>query len=703
MYKHSLDTPIEYLKGVGPERAEMLKKELQIFLFGDLLEYYPYRYIDKTKLHKISEIKELTEGTYVQLRGHISSIQVSGEKFKQRLTASFTDGSGVIDLIWFKGIKWIKPQLSETKQVLIFGRLSFFKNKPYIAHPEMEETSAEKTSKEILQPVYSSTDKLAQKGLNSKGISKLIHQLWDTIAEDIQEILPPYILHELKLLPKKQAQFSIHFPTSFQEMQKASFRLKFEELLFIQLQLLQSKKLREIKTKGYVFSEVGTYVNTLYKELLPYDLTQAQKRVIKEIRKDVGNGIQMNRLLQGDVGSGKTIVALFSMLIALDNGYQAALMAPTEILAQQHFETFSSFFKALHIPYAILTGSTKASERKKILLALQQGEISIIIGTHALLEDSVVFKKLGFVVIDEQHKFGVAQRAKLWKKSDSIPPHILVMTATPIPRTLALTYYGDLDVSVIDELPPGRKPVKTVHQFEKNRLKVWGFLKQEIQKGRQVYVVFPLIEESETLDYQNLMQGYEALLAAFPLPEYKIGVLHGKMKPEDKEAEMQKFSEGKTHILISTTVIEVGVNVPNANIMVIESAEKFGLSQLHQLRGRVGRGAEQSYCFLMTSYKLSAEAKIRLQTMVKTNDGFEIAEADLNLRGPGDIMGTMQSGIMDLKIAHLGKDADLVTLARSKAKQILEKDPLLESPEHQKLKKAYVLKTKEKLQWIQIS
>ncbi len=701
MYKHTLDTSIEYLKGVGPDRSALLKTELNIHTFRDLLYHFPFRYIDRTKIIKIKDLR--ADQGFVQIKGKIDFIETNGEKFNSRLTVHFSDDSGRIILAWFKGVKWMKSILKEKTSYLVFGRISDYKGKPYLAHPEMEEITSFNEINKALQPVYSTTEKLTYKNLPSKGIYKLVQTLLGSIENNIEETLSKDLLHHWKLMDKAHAIHQIHNPTNYEDLKKAQFRLKFEELLFLQLQLLQTKQSREKKTIGFSFSKVGDYLNTFYKEFLPFELTGAQKRVIKEIRKDLGSGIQMNRLLQGDVGSGKTMVALMAMLIALDNGFQAVIMAPTEILAQQHYATFKEYFSKLGVEVALLTGSTKAVDRKKNLPMLASGELKIAIGTHALIEDKVVFNNLGLVVIDEQHKFGVAQRAKLWEKNKAGAPHILVMTATPIPRTLALTFYGDLDTSVIDELPPGRKPIKTIHQFEKNRLKVWGFLKEEIGKGRQVYIVFPLIKESETLDYQNLMSGYEALLRYFPLPTYKIGVIHGQMKPADKDLEMQKFAKGQTHILISTTVIEVGVNVPNACIMVIESAEKFGLSQLHQLRGRVGRGADQSFCFLMTSYKLSADAKVRLDTMVKTNDGFEIAETDLKLRGPGDIMGTQQSGVVDLKIANLAQDGQIVAMTRDAAKSILQADPALIQPDHQVLKQELLRIILAHKNWMKIS
>lgn len=677
MYKHTCDTPIEYLKGVGPERAKVLRKELDIHLFEDLLCHYPFRYIDRSELHKAGQINPNIG--YVQMLGSISQLHEVGEKRRKRMTAVFQDNTGLLVLTWFQGINWIKKQLHVGKKYLVYGKVTAFKGKMTIVHPEMELVeSANDFTAQALHPVYSSTEVLNKKGLNSKGLTRLMKNVLPAIEHSIEETLPNNVRSFLKLEDRKIALKNIHFPNSKTALLKAQYYLKFEELFYIQMQLLLLRRNRITKHKGFVFDRVGTFFNRYYKELLSFELTNAQKRVVKEIRKDLGSGTQMNRLLQGDVGSGKTVVSLLTILIALDNNYQAALMAPTEILALQHFKSLSVDLQKLGVNCALLTGSTKQSEKKVIYEKLEEGEINIIIGTHALIEDKVLFDNLGLIIIDEQHKFGVEQRAKLWVKNRNGVPHVLVMTATPIPRTLAMTLYGDLDVSIIDELPPGRKSVKTVHQFEKNRLKIFGFLRDEINKGRQAYVVYPLIEESEKLDYNHLMDGYESISKAFSLPEYKIGVLHGRMKPEDKEMEMQKFVSGETQIMVSTTVIEVGVNVPNATIMIIENAEKFGLSQLHQLRGRVGRGADQSYCILLTSYKLSADAKVRLETMCRTSDGFEVAEADLRLRGPGDMMGTQQSGITDLKISNLATDGKILGLARDMAKKILEKDPDLE-------------------------
>lgn len=674
---------IVYLKGVGPKRADLLKKELGIFTFRDLLFHFPFRYIDRSKFHTTRSIMEGVEE--VQLKGKISQIEEVGPPRKKRLVAKFTDQFGTIDLIWFKGVKWVKNGLHEGKEYLVYGKVTRYGSKYNIAHPEIAPFVHEEVQA-YLQPVYSTTEKLTNSGLHSKGIEKLQRNLLNQLNQEIKEVFPHDFLEKHHLMDKWDALHYIHFPKTEKQMDKARFRLKFEELFFLQLQLIKQKQITQKKTKGFVFDNVGDYFNEFYKNHLPFELTNAQKRVIKEIRKDIGTGLHMNRLLQGDVGSGKTLVALLGMLIALGNGFQATMIAPTEILATQHYNGIKELLEDMPVKVGLLTGSTKASDRKVLHEQLQNGELHILIGTHAILEDVVKFKNLGFVVIDEQHRFGVAQRAKMWKKN-SQPPHVLVMTATPIPRTLAMTFYGDLDVSVIDEMPPGRKPVTTKHSFEKNRLPVFQFVEEEIKKGRQVYIVYPLIEESEKLDYNNLMEGYEAVSRRFPLPEYKVSIVHGKMKPADKDYEMNRFAAGETQIMVATTVIEVGVNVPNASVMIIESAEKFGLSQLHQLRGRVGRGAEQSYCILMTSYKLSEDAKKRIEAMVRTTDGFELSEIDLKMRGPGDIMGTQQSGILDLKIADLARDGQILTLARDAAYVVLEEDEDLQ------LKKYYDIRT----------
>mgnify|MGYP006178600931 CR=1 FL=1 len=699
-----LHTPIEYLKGVGPQRGEILRKELNIHFFKDFIHLFPNRYIDKTRYYKINELQSTNAD--VQIIGkitHLKSIE-SAKNFKgNRLTALFEDETGEMELVWFQGQKWIKENIKLNTPYVIFGKCNLFGQTFSMAHPEMELLSEhEKNVRLSMQPVYPSTEKLQKKGITNKIIHKLIHQIFLETHHLFEENLPDYLLDELKLMPKKNALASIHFPKNLDVLAKAEFRLKFEELFFIQLQLITKNLVRKNKIKGFVFEKVGQYFNDFYQNHLPFELTNAQKRVLKEIRQDLGSNAQMNRLLQGDVGSGKTIVALMSMLLALDNGFQSCLMAPTEILATQHFNGLSELAKGLNIPIKLLTGSTKTAERKLIHQALEDGSLSIIIGTHALLEEKVQFHNLGLAIIDEQHRFGVEQRSRLWKKND-IPPHVLVMTATPIPRTLAMSLYGDLDISVIDELPPGRKPIQTVHRFDNQRGKVWQFVKQEIAKGRQAYVVYPLIQESSTLDYKNLMEGFEMLSAEFPLPHYAISIVHGQMKPQDKEFEMQRFIKGETQLLIATTVIEVGVNVPNASVMIIESAERFGLSQLHQLRGRVGRGAEQSYCILMTGHKLSNEGKTRMETMTRTNDGFEISEVDLKLRGPGDLMGTQQSGILNLRIADLVKDRDILQQARYHAIKILKDDPELSKIEHEQLKKSFLALAKDKTIWNYIS
>ena len=694
-----LQTPIEFLKGVGPQRAEILRKEINIKTFGELLDYYPFRYVDRSYYNKVSELPQ-SEG-FVQLTGKIIRIEEIGLGKQRRLNVKFEDNTGIIDLVWFQGIKWVKPTLILNAVYQVYGKPKIFGNNYSIPHPEIIPIQ-QADPRKGLKAIYSSTEKLAAKGLHSKGIEKLTSALVLQLNNHIPENLSPEIIRELHLLPRETAIKQIHYPQNLELAEAAKYRLKFEELFFLQLELLLRKQIALQKNKGNVFAEVGSVFMDFYEHHLPFPLTNAQKRVIKEIRHDIKSGHHMNRLLQGDVGSGKTLVALLCMLMAVGNGYQAAIMAPTEILAQQHFETISELVKKLPIKVLKLTGSVKKSSRKIIHQELEDGEVHILVGTHALLEDNVKFTKLGLVVIDEQHRFGVAQRARLWGKSET-PPHILVMTATPIPRTLAMTVYGDLDVSVIDELPPGRKPITTEHRFEGDSSRIFGFMRNEIAKGRQVYIVFPLINESETLDYHNLMEGYESVTRAFPRPQYHVSIVHGQMKPEAKDFEMRQFIEGHTQIMVATTVIEVGVNVPNASIMIIESAERFGLSQLHQLRGRVGRGSEKSYCILMTKDKLSKESKKRMATMVRTQDGFEIAEVDLELRGPGDIMGTQQSGILDLKIADLVKDNHLVVTAREKAREILQKDPNLELPENKIIRQKIISILKEKPNWSKIS
>ncbi|BDB55241.1 ATP-dependent DNA helicase RecG [Flavobacterium ammoniigenes] len=702
MQQNLLQTPIEYLKGVGPHRGELLRKELGIFKYGDLVNFFPNRYIDRTRYYKINELQNTA--SEVQIVGKIIHIKtVEFGKNKKRLVATFVDDTGQMELVWFQGHKWIRESLKLNEVIVIFGKCTSFNGTFNMAHPEMELLSEhQKSLRSAMQAIYPSTETLANRGISNRVIIKMMQQLFLETQNLFSETLPDYLLDQLKLIPKKVALFNIHFPQSSEALAKAQFRLKFEELFFIQLQLITKNLVQKHKIKGHPFTNVGDYFNDFYQNHLPFELTNAQKRVIKEIRTDMGSNAQMNRLLQGDVGSGKTIVAFMSMLLAIDNGFQACLMAPTEILANQHFLGLSELAKTANINIQLLTGSTKTAERKIIHEALEDGSLHILIGTHALLEDKVQFKNLGLAVIDEQHRFGVEQRSKLWKKN-AIPPHVLVMTATPIPRTLAMSLYGDLDISVIDELPPGRKPIQTVHRFDSNRLKVWKFLKDEIALGRQIYIVYPLIQESEKMDFKDLMDGYESISRDFPLPQYSISILHGKMKPADKDAEMKRFVEGKTNIMVATTVIEVGVNVPNASVMIIESAERFGLSQLHQLRGRVGRGAEQSYCILMTSHKLSSDSKTRMETMVSTNDGFEIAEVDLKLRGPGDLMGTQQSGVLNLQIADIVKDRDILMLARNYALQLLREDASMQKPEHTTMRNVFIEMTKKKNIWNYIS
>jgi ATP-dependent DNA helicase RecG len=696
-----LETPIEYLKGVGPARAEMLKKELQIFSFGELLSFFPFRYVDRSKIYKIAEIRDDTG--YFQVKGKISRISTSGSHRFKRLTATLTDDSGEIELIWFQGINWVTGLLSPGKEYIVFGKPSWFNGRLNFAHPELESPGEQPTALgNPIRPFYSSTESLKSKGLDSRGISKLMKTLLLSEKFTIPETLTTGILENLRLMGRQEAFINIHFPSDFATLKKAQGRLKFEELFYIQLRLLQQKFARSHKLDGHIFSKVGDNLNNFYHHYLSFELTDAQKRVIKEIRSDLKSGQQMNRLLQGDVGSGKTLVALMIMLIALDNGFQSCIMAPTEILAQQHYQTISGMLSGLGINLALLTGSTKQAERKNIFSGLLDGTLQILIGTHALIEENVLFRHLGLVVIDEQHRFGVEQRARLWDKN-SITPHVLVMTATPIPRTLAMTLYGDLECSVIDELPPGRKPVITRHVFEPKREEVFNFIRKMIKEGSQVYIVYPLIQESETLDLKNLMDGYEAVKLAFPPPEYAISMVHGRMKQQEKDLEMKRFLQKETQIMVATTVIEVGVDVANASVMVIENAERFGLSQLHQLRGRVGRGRDQAYCILMTSYKLSAEAKTRIETMVSTNDGFIIAEKDLVLRGPGDLEGTQQSGILNLKIADIVKDEKILKYARNLATDIIREDPLLEKEQNGILSKHLTMMNKFRENWGLIS
>ena len=663
---------LEFLKGVGPQKAELLAAELSLFTFGDLLQYFPFRYEDRTKFYKISEIHEQTSA--VQIIGEITSFQMIGQKFKKRLVAKFRDETGEIDLVWFQGAQWIQQRLKVGIPYVVFGSASKFGQKYNMAHPEVEVLTPKSQERGYLEPVYNTTEKLKRKFLDSKSINKIQRTLLKESLPHLRETLPESIITELGFMDKKSALVHIHFPKDSVSLKMAQARLKFEELFYIQLRLFKLKLARTNKFKGLTFN-TSSLLNTFYEESLPFELTGAQKKVIKEVYSDFRSGSQMNRLVQGDVGSGKTIVAFMCMLIAIGNGAQCAFMAPTEILAEQHFEGLKVYTEPMGLKIARLTGSSKKSERKVLHTALESGVLNIVVGTHALIEDKVKFQNLGLAVIDEQHRFGVAQRAKLWQKNDKAYPHVLVMTATPIPRTLAMTLYGDLDISIIDELPKGRKPIKTSHMRDSQRIRMFDFLEKEIKRGRQVYIVYPLIEESEKMDYKDLMDGFESISRRFP--NLQLSILHGRMKSDDKDFEMKRFAKGETQIMVATTVIEVGVDVPNASVMVIENAEKFGLSQLHQLRGRVGRGAEQSYCILMTGLKLSAEAKIRVRTMVETNDGFKISETDLKLRGPGDLMGTRQSGALDLLISDLTTDGEILTLARNKASETLNEDPEL--------------------------
>ena len=694
-----LQTDIQFVPGVGPKRASVLNKEIDIFTLEDLLRYYPYRYVDRSRLFYVHEI----EGSmpYVQLKGRITAFETFGEGRKKRLVAHFTDGTGFVDLVWFQGIRFIGSKYKVNVEYIVFGKPSLFNNKYNIAHPDIEVSPSADYRPEGLFAYYNTTEAMKRNYINSKRLNKMMESAFGMLRQRLPESLPVNVIDAVKLIPLHDALENIHFPKSPLLLRDSEFRLKFEELFFIQLNILQYSANRKAKLNGFVFSKVGDYLHSFYAKHLPFELTNAQKRVIKEIRGDTASGKQMNRLLQGDVGSGKTLVALMMMLIAMDNGYQACLMAPTEILASQHFETFKKTLADMDVSVALLTGSTRKKERETLHAKLLEGEINILIGTHALIEDTVNFGNLGFVVIDEQHRFGVAQRAKLWSKNDR-PPHVLVMTATPIPRTLAMTVYGDLDVSVIDELPPGRKPVQTGHRYEQKRGAMYQFLRNEIKKGRQAYIVFPLIEESEKIDLQNLEDGYLRISELFP--EYKICKMHGRMKPAEKEEEMRKFVANEAQIMVSTTVIEVGVDVPNASLMIIESAQRFGLSQLHQLRGRVGRGADQSYCILVTPYELSSDTRKRMEIMTETNDGFIIAEADLKLRGPGDLEGTQQSGIpFNLRIADLVRDSKILYHAREIAEQIIEKDPELKLPEHAVLKRQLNRLMGNKYDWGRIS
>ena len=692
MAEQIFTTPIEYLKGIGSQRAEILKKDLEIFSYADLLQHYPFRYIDRTRFYKIRELNP--DLPAIQILGRIVSKEIIGDKHVKRLVARFKDDTGSMELVWFQSIRWIDKSIQPGAVFIVFGKPTLFNGHFSISHPELEVYQPNVVSQGnlTLQPVYSSTEKLKQFNLDSKGIQRAQAALIDQVIRQVEETLPVYIMQKHELISRQKALYTIHFPEHVEALREAQKRLKFEELFFIQLKLLRTKVLRSQKFKGSVFNNVGDNFNTFYSEKLPFELTVAQKRVIKEIRQDTQRGVQMNRLLQGDVGSGKTVVALMIMLLAIDNGFQACIMAPTEILAQQHYFSIKSLLGDGFISVELLTGSTPKKARRGLHERLESGQLNILVGTHALIEDAVQFQNLGLVVIDEQHRFGVEQRARLWRKN-VIPPHVLVMTATPIPRTLAMTLYGDLDISVIDELPAGRKPIKTVHLYHSQRLRMFGFMREEIAKGRQVYIVYPLIKESEKLDLLYLEAGIEAISIEFPLPEYRISIVHGKLAAKDKAAEMQRFVKGETQIMVATTVIEVGVNVPNASVMIIENAERFGISQLHQLRGRVGRGAEQSFCILMSGMKLSSDAKIRLDTMVRTNDGFEIAEIDLQLRGPGNIEGTQQSGVLDLKLADLAIDQQLLAEARKTVIHILDNDPELMNEDNRILRQYFETKS----------
>ncbi|MCX8489847.1 MAG: ATP-dependent DNA helicase RecG [Cyclobacteriaceae bacterium] len=692
------NTSLEFLKGVGPQRAALLQKELKLFTFSDLIQHYPFRYEDRTRFYRASEVTELMP--FVQMKGKISDVELIGNKFKRRLIAYFSDDTGELELVWFQGINWAMQKLKPNVDYVVFGKPSRYGSKLSIAHPEIELLTEKSEKGGYLQPVYPLSEKLRNRYIDNKFIIKLQQDIIKGAIGHIRETLPSSIREQQSFIGKKEALINIHFPKSLEWLQRAQQRLKFEELFFIQLRLIKMKLVRQEKFKGIAFGDTSI-LTRFYKEHLPFDLTDAQKKVVREIYSDMKSGKQMNRLLQGDVGSGKTIVGFISILLAIGGDAQATLMAPTEILAQQHYANLKKYADKMDIPIALLTGSVKKSARKPIHEQLQDGSLKILIGTHALLEEEVKFKKLGLAIIDEQHRFGVAQRSKLWQKNIDFYPHVLVMTATPIPRTLAMTLYGDLEISVIDELPKGRKPIKTTHQFDSHRLQVNGFIKTQIESGRQVYIVYPLIEESEKLDLKHLMDGYESISRAFP--ELPISILHGQMKPEAKDFEMARFAKGETKIMVATTVIEVGVDVPNASVMIVESAQRFGLSQLHQLRGRVGRGAEQSFCILMTDHKLSTESKTRIETMVRTNNGFEIAETDLKLRGPGDLMGTQQSGALDLLIADLGKDGELLKIARVAAQTILADDPLLQRPENSMILQQIESIKKSTVNWSRIS
>lgn len=692
------ETKIEFLKGVGPQKAALLNKELGIFTFGDLIQHYPFRYEDRSRFYSISQLND--QMPFVQIRGRIRRMEAVGTGYKKRLVAHFQDDTGEIELVWFKGLQWIIRKLRTGVEYVVFGKPASYGGKLNIAHPEIDILTPGTSSELFLQPVYPASEKLNSRFLDSKAIAKLQRNLLTLAVNHLREILPEKLLKRYQLIPRKEALIHIHFPKNHEMLKKASLRLKFEELFYVQLRLLMLKLARTEKFRGQVFQETKL-INEFYHHHIPFELTGAQKKVIREAYQDMRSGKQMNRLLQGDVGSGKTMVAFICSLCVIGSGAQVAIVAPTEILAGQHYDGLKAYADKMGISIALLTGSTKKKDRRIIHAQLEDGSLNILVGTHALLEDVVQFKNLGLAIVDEQHRFGVAQRAKLWQKHDTLYPHVLVMTATPIPRTLAMTLYGDLDVSVIDELPSGRKPIQTVHRYEANRLKVFGFLKEQIREGRQVYIVYPLIEESEKMDYNNLIEGYESVSRAFP--QVPLSIVHGKMKAEDKAFEMQRFVKGETKIMVATTVIEVGVDVPNASVMVIENAERFGLAQLHQLRGRVGRGAAQSFCILMTGYKLSKDSKVRLETMVRTNNGFEIADTDLKLRGPGDISGTQQSGVLDLIIADLGKDQKILETAREAAKALLADDPELQLPENKPIRLQIESLKKNAVNWGRIS
>ncbi len=691
---------IKYLPGVGPQRASLLAKELNIVSFKDLLYYFPYKYVDRSRIYTIREI----DGNmpYIQLRGKFLSFETFGEGRQRRLVGHFSDGTGVMDAVWFQGLKFVMGKIKAGVEYIIFGKPTVFGGRINVAHPDVDEADELTVGNMGLQPYYNTTEKMKRMLINSHAVEKLMRNLFHAIQrEPFEETLSPWMVESFHLMPLAEALYNIHFPQNPELLRKAQYRLKFEELFYVQLNILRYTKERRNKFRGLPFDHVGEIFNTFYSKNLPFQLTGAQKRVIKEMRRDMGSGRQMNRLLQGDVGSGKTLVALMTMLIALDNGYQACMMAPTEILANQHYETICRFLAGMNVRVGLLTGNVKGKRRETILKDLLTGDVKILIGTHAVIEDTVNFSSLGLVVIDEQHRFGVAQRAKLWSKN-IYPPHVLVMTATPIPRTLAMTLYGDLDVSVIDELPPGRKPIQTVHQFDNRRASLYAFIRKQIEAGRQIYIVYPLIQESEKMDIKNLEDGYTNICEEFP--EYRVSKVHGKMKPAEKDAEMQRFLAKQTQIMVATTVIEVGVNVPNASVMVIENAERFGLSQLHQLRGRVGRGADQSYCILVTGYKLSEETRKRISIMVETNDGFEIAEADLKLRGPGDLEGTQQSGVaFDLKIADIARDGQLLQYVRDIAERLLDEDPQCENPKNQVVWQQLKELRKKNVNWAVIS